>query len=63
MLTLSEIFFELIFSKFVSDVYGLMRRMLYLICTEYYCKFTMLLVKHCVVKNGPLYGVSYMYEV
>ena len=63
MLTSSEIFIELKSSALVSDLYGLMQLILYLICVALYYKFTMPLVKHCVIAKGPLYGVSYLYAV
>ena len=60
MLTSPHIFLGLISPKFVSDLYGLIRRILYLNFGPY-CIFTVPLVKHCVIKNGPVYGVSYLY--
>ena len=63
MLTSSHIFFELEYSTLVSNLYGLMRHILYLICVAPHCKVNVLLVKKCVIKNGPLYGVSYFYAV
>ena len=63
MLTSSDICFELELSTLVSDLYVLMRRILYLICTAPHYKFTVPLVKHCVITKGPLYGVSYLYTV
>ena len=46
-------------STFISDVYGLMWRILYLIFSMPYCNVTMPLVQHCAISNGPIYGVSY----
>ena len=63
MLTLSDIFLGLKSSTFVSDLYGLMGRILYVISTTPHSKFTVPLVKHRVIKNGPVYGVSYLYAV
>ena len=63
MLSPSDIFIELQSSTLVSDLYGLMRRILYAICVALYCNFTVPLVKHCFVTKGPLYGVSYLYAV
>ena len=61
MLTLPYIFYGLISSTFVLDVYGLIWRILYLIVFRTYCKVTAPLVKHRVIANGPLYGFSYLY--
>ena len=63
MLTPSDLFFELKYSTLVSNLYGLMRSILYLISITPYCKFTVPLVKHCVITNGTVYGVSYFYAV
>ena len=63
MLTSPDIFIELKSSTLVSYLYGLMRRILELICVAPYCKFTVPLVKHCVIKKGPLYGLSFLYAV
>ena len=57
MLTASFIFIEVKYSFLVSDLYGLIRRILCTIYVGPYCKFTVTLVKHCVIKKGPLYGV------
>ena len=57
MLTPIDIFIELKSLNLVSDLYGLMRRILYVICVEPYCKFTVTLEKYCVITKGPLYGV------
>ena len=62
MLTLSYIFYGLKSSMFVSGLYGLILRILYLIFDGPYCNGTVPLVKHRVIKNGPLYGVSYLYS-
>ena len=61
MLTLSRIFFGLISSMFISDVYGLTRLILFLIFIGPYCIATVPLVHHSVTKNGQLHGVSYLY--
>ena len=61
VLKLSHIFWGLISSIFVSYLYGLIRHILCLICIGLYWNVTMLLVQHYVIKNGPLYGVSYLY--
>ena len=58
MLTLSDISFELKPSTLASNLDGLMGRILYLIFTTPHCKFTVALVKHFFIRNGPLYGVS-----
>ena len=55
--------FELIFSTLVSDLYGLIRHILYLFFVGPHFKFTMTLIKHCVITNGLLYGVSYLYSL
>ena len=53
----------LISSTFVPDVYGLMRHILCRIFVAPYCYVTVSLVQHCVITNGPLYGISYFYTV
>ena len=53
---------HLISSTFVSDVYGLMRCILYLFLVTPHCNETVLLVKHCVITNWVLYGVSHYYQ-
>ena len=63
MLTSSDIFFELIYSTLVSNLYGLIRSKLYLICVGPQCKFTVPLVKHYDITNGAVYGVSYFCAV
>ena len=45
MLTLSQIFLGLISSTFVSDLYGLIRRILYLIYVAPHCNETMPLLQ------------------
>ena len=54
MLTSSEIFIEIEYSTLVSNLYGLIRRILYLIFVGPHCKFTVSLVKHSVITKGPL---------
>ena len=49
--------FGLLSSTLVSDLYGLIRRILYLIYFGPHCKFTTPLVKNRVITNGPLYSV------
>ena len=51
---------HLISSAFVSDVYGLIQHILYLIFVAPYYNVTMTLVQHCVISNGTLYGISYL---
>ena len=63
MLTSLDIFIELESSTLVSYLYGLFQRMLYLISVRPYCKYTVKLVKHCVITKGLLNGVSYLYAV
>ena len=63
MLTLSDIFFELMSSTLVSDLYGIIQRILYLFFVGQHCKFNMPLLKRCVITNGPVYGVSYLCAV
>ena len=61
MLTSSYIFPGLIPTMFVSDLYGLIQRILYLILFRPYCIVTVMLVQHPVITDGPLYGISYLY--
>ena len=63
MLTLSYTFIELEPSTLVSDLYGFMRRILYLISVAPILNETLPLVQHRFIKNGPVYGVSYLYAV
>ena len=63
MLTASSILIESKSSTLVSNLYGLMRRILYLIFIAPHFKFTVPLVKYWVITKGTLYGVSYLYEV
>ena len=46
MLTSSAIFFEFKYSTLVSDLYGLIRLLLYIIFVKPYCNFTVPLVKN-----------------
>ena len=57
MLTASNMFNELKSLTLVSNLYGLMRRILYLISITPYCNITVQLVKHFVITEGTLYGV------
>ena len=61
MLTSSCIFSVVTSSTFVSDIYGLIRRILCLICVAPYCNVTVPLDQHYVIKNETLYGASYFY--
>ena len=63
MLTSLDIFFEIKSSTLVSNLYGLMRRILCLIFVGPYFNITMPLVKHCVITKVPLYGVSHFYAL
>ena len=63
MLKASNILIELKSSTLVSDLYGLMQRILYRISVAPYCSITVTLVKHFVITKGPLYGVLYFYAV
>ena len=63
MLTPSSIFCVFISSTLVSDLYGLMQCILYLLFIAPYCNSTVPLVKHCVITNDHVYGVSYSYAV
>ena len=63
MLTSTDIFLGLISSTLTSDLYGLMRRILYLIFIATHCKFIMPLLKHRLTTNGHVCGVSYLYAV
>ena len=51
---------KFIILNFVSDVYGLMRIILYLIFFAPYYNVTVPLVQQCVISNGLLYVVSYL---
>ena len=55
-----HIFQHLISSAFVSDVNGLIRRIIYLIFIAPHCNVTIPLAQHCVIINWPLCGVSYL---
>ena len=46
---------------FVSYVYGLTQRILFLICIAPHYNMTVPLVQQCDIQNGPLYGVSHLY--
>ena len=59
MLAASYIFIELEYSTLVSDLYGLMRRILFLISVAPICNKTVPLFQHLVIKNESLYGVLY----
>ena len=63
MLKASSICFGFKSSTLISDLYGLMRPILYVIFIVQHCSSTMPLVKHGVITKGPLYGVSYFYAV
>ena len=63
MLTTLNIFFEIKSSTLVSNLYGLMRHILCLIFFGAYFNINLPFVKHCVITNEPLYGVSYLYAV
>ena len=58
MLTLSHIFPGFISSTVVPYLYGLIRRILFLICIGPHCNVTVPLVQHGFIANGPLYEVS-----
>ena len=45
--------FELEYSTSVSYLYGLMRHILYLICTAQHCKFTVPLLNTVLSQIGP----------
>ena len=61
MLTPSHIFPGLIYSTFVSDLYGLIRCILFPIYIGEYCILTVPLIKYRVITNWHLYGDSYLY--
>ena len=63
ILIVSDIFFELKYSTWVSYLYGLMRRILYLIYVAPIFNETVPLVQHRIITNGPVFGVSYLYAV
>ena len=53
-------YFQFLISlTYVSDVCGLMRRILYLIFVRPHCNVTVPLVQHYVIKNGTLNGFLY----
>ena len=60
MLTSSDICFALESLTLVSDLYGLIRRMLYVVCVAPHCKFTVTLVNTVLSKVGP-YMVFHIY--
>ena len=61
MLTSSYIFIES--STLVSDLYSLIRHILYLIYVAPIFNEIMPLVQNFVITNGPIYGVLYLYAV
>ena len=63
LLTSPYIFSGLISSMFVSDLYGLMQHILYLFFVGPHYNVTVILVQHCVITNGNLNGVPYLYAV
>ena len=48
-------------STFVSDIYDLMQRIFDLLFIAPHCNVTVTLVQHFSIKNGILYGFSYLY--
>ena len=44
-------------------IYGLIGCISYLFFVAPYCNVTVPLFQHCVISNGPLYGVSYLKSV
>ena len=58
MLTSSHIFSGFIYTTFVPDLYGLIRRILCLIFIGPHCNVAVPLIQHDFIANGPLYGVS-----
>ena len=64
MLTPSEIFIELKYSTLVSNLNGLMRHILCLICVSQYCKFTVPLVKKlCYHKKAFIWHFIFVCSV
>ena len=63
MLTSSYMVFELEYLTLVSESYGLMQCILYVIFIAQFFNITVPLAKHYVITNGPIYGVSYLYAV
>ena len=61
MFTSSHIFSGLISSTFVTYEYGLIQCILYLIFFRTYFNVIVPLVQHCVISNGPLNCVSFLY--
>ena len=61
ILTPSYIFVES--STLISNLYGLMRRILYLISVALVFNETVPLLQHRVIIKGPVYGVLYLYAV
>ena len=57
MLKSPGILLGLISSTFASDLYGLIRQILYVNFILPHFKFTVPLVKHRVITNGTVYGV------
>ena len=58
MLTSLQICSGFISSTFVPDLYGLIRRVLCLICIRPHLNVTVPLVQHGFIENRPLYGIS-----
>ena len=56
-------FSVVIYSMFVSYLYGLMQRLLYLIVFAPYCDVTVPFVQHFFITNFPLYIFLYFYAV
>ena len=63
MLTSSDMLFKIKSSNLVSDLFGLMPRILCLVFVGPSYKFTAPLVKHSVITKGALYVSSYLYAV
>ena len=61
MMTSSHIFLGLISSTFVSDLFGSIRRIFYLIFVRPYFNVTAPFIKHRVIINGPFDGISCLY--
>ena len=53
-MTSSDIFFEIKYSILVSDLYGLIQRILRLIFFGPYCNITLPLENRCVITKGAL---------
>ena len=63
MLKSSYIFIKLESLCLVSYSYVLMQRILYLLFIAPHCKFTVTLVKHCMITKGPIRRLILVWSV